>query len=100
MFTEREIQKWPPYLQSEEVHYQDKLKKNLKQLFWINGQYGVYQIWIAKSIWNELNDFEVIYKSGMENEVANALSRMLTLVDLVCISMVGGLNTILLVEHS
>lgn len=44
-------------------------------------------------------DFKVVYKLGVENKVADALSQLLGTLEFLVVSLVGGLNTSLIVDQ-
>lgn len=80
------VQKWSPYLFGRRFVVrtdQSSLKFILDQRLVI----GEYQKWMTKLIGC---DFEIVYKSGVENKVVDALPRLSNVVEFVAVNLIGG----------
>lgn len=88
------VQKWRPYLLGRKFLVrtdQSSLKFILEQRLVA----GEYQKLMTKFMGY---DFDISYKPGIENKVADALSRIPNTVEFAAVSVLGGLNTGLIVD--
>lgn len=89
------VQKWQPYLLGRRFTIRTD-QKSLKFLLEQRIIAREYQKWVAKLIGY---DFVIEYKKGLENTIADALSRILTAAELFVVSCVAGINTAVFVAQ-